>query len=140
MEIIDAKDAVLGRVASQAAKLAVKGEEVRILNAEQAVLSGNKAMTLAEYKLMTNIGSRYHGPFTYRRPDLFVKRTIRGMLPRGASGRDALRRILAYIGVPKELEGKEAKPACKKRQDLGTLKFITVAELCSQLGWKKCSA
>ncbi len=138
MEIIDAKDAVLGRLATQVAQLANSGEEVRILNAEQVIISGDKQMVLKRYQERADLGTKDKGPFLKRRPDLFVKRAIRGMLPRGAKGRDALKRIKAYIGVPDELKDKEAKPAIKNLQTLGTLKFITVKELCSKLGWKSC--
>lgn len=138
MEIIDAKDAVLGRLATQVAQLANSGEEVRILNAEQVIISGDKKMVLTKYQERADKGSRYKGPFTQRRPDLFVKRAIRGMLPKGTKGRDALKRIRAYIGVPDELKDKGAKPAIKDIRNLGTLKYITVKELCSKLGWKSC--
>lgn len=138
METIDAKDAVLGRLATDVARLAISGEQVRILNAEQVVISGDKKMILARYKEREARGSRYKGPFMQRRPDRFVKRTIRGMLPKNTSGREALKRVRAYIGVPEEFEGKDAKQAGKRLQSLGTLKFITVGELCSKLGWKQC--
>ncbi len=42
MKIIDGKDAVLGRLASYAAKEALKGEEVIIVNCKEVIITGNK--------------------------------------------------------------------------------------------------
>ena len=41
-KIIDGKNAVLGRLASFAAKEALRGEEIVILNCEQIIITGNK--------------------------------------------------------------------------------------------------
>ena len=40
--IIDAKEAVVGRVAAYAAKQAMLGKEVKVINAEKAIMSGSK--------------------------------------------------------------------------------------------------
>ena len=40
MLIIDGKDKLLGRLATQVAKLLLKGEEVAIINAEEIKISG----------------------------------------------------------------------------------------------------
>jgi large subunit ribosomal protein L13 len=40
--VIDATDLILGRMASTVAKLVLKGERVIIINAEKALISGNK--------------------------------------------------------------------------------------------------
>jgi len=42
MKIIDGKNAVLGRLASYAAKEALKGEDIVILNCEHVIITGNK--------------------------------------------------------------------------------------------------
>ena len=42
MKIIDGKGAILGRLASYAAKQALKGEEIVVLNCEEVIITGNK--------------------------------------------------------------------------------------------------
>ena len=42
MKIIDGKNAVLGRLASYAAKEALKGENIIILNCEKVIVTGNR--------------------------------------------------------------------------------------------------
>ena len=47
--IIDAKDAILGRVSSYAAKQALLGMKVDVVNCEECVVSGKKADVLDKY-------------------------------------------------------------------------------------------
>ena len=79
--IINAIDLILGRVATVAAKKALMGENVEIVNCEKAIMTGNKKDILERYKTKRAMGQVYHGPYILRRPDMFVKRAIRGMLP-----------------------------------------------------------
>lgn len=43
MKVIDGTDAVLGRLASFAAKQALLGEEIVIVNCEKVIITGNRA-------------------------------------------------------------------------------------------------
>lgn len=108
MKIIDGKDAVLGRVASFAAKEALKGEKIVIVNCEEMLISGNKSYHQEDFKAKRRrVGFTQTGPKISRMPYKIVKRVIRGMLPnarRGGRGRDALKRIMCYSGVPEEYE------------------------------------
>ncbi len=112
--VVDAKDHILGRLASKVAKLALEGNEVIILNAEKVVISGTNKKNVEEFfKEKHERGDPYHGPFYPRYPDQIVKRVIRGMLPyKKERGRKAFKRIKAYIGIPEELQ-EEAKNAVK---------------------------
>ncbi|MFH0986571.1 MAG: 50S ribosomal protein L13, partial [Candidatus Micrarchaeota archaeon] len=66
--------------------------------------------------------------------DLFFRKVVRGMLSwKSSRGKDALGRFRAYIGVPKEFEGK-AEKICELA-DIHK-KHMTVDELCKALGWK----
>lgn len=105
--IIDGKNAILGRLGAHVAKAALKGEEVVIVNCEQIVITGNKQFikkNLEEKR--THVGSTQKGPKVSRTNEKIVKRAIRGMLPnyRTGRGRDALKRIKCYSGIPAELE------------------------------------
>lgn len=109
MIIIDATNLVLGRLATYAAKEAMKGKEIRIINSEKAVVSGKESEILAKYKRKREFGAPLVGPFLPRMPDRFVRRTIRGMLPyKQEKGENAFKRVLCYTGVPEEFKDKEA--------------------------------
>ena len=41
MKILDASGCIMGRLASHAAKSLLNGDEIHIINAEEAVISGN---------------------------------------------------------------------------------------------------
>jgi large subunit ribosomal protein L13 len=111
MKIIDAKDAILGRVGSYVAREALKGEEFAIVNCEQIIITGNRKNVEEELRAKRGrVGSTQKGPKVSRTSEKIVKRAIRGMLPnyRTGRGRDALKRIKCYVGVPAEFE-KEKK-------------------------------
>ena len=44
MKVIDASECIMGRLASAVAKSLLNGEEIHIVNAENAVISGSKDM------------------------------------------------------------------------------------------------
>lgn len=137
--IIDAKDCVIGRMATQAAQLAKLNKEVIIVNCEKAVISGSRKDVLKKYLESLHRGSTEKGPFQPKRPDRFVRRIIRGMMDyKGFKGKPAFRRVKTFIGTPKEYESHISKDfKCKKSSDLERYKFVTVADVCKQLGWKE---
>ena len=101
--IIDASNLILGRMASVVAKRLLQGENIIIVNAEKAVVSGKKKAVVRERKEFLEVGHPWKGPFHYRRPDRFIRRTIRGMLPyHQPKGKQAYKRLRVYIGVPEE--------------------------------------
>lgn len=132
--IIDGENCVLGRLATTAAKTALSGEQVTIINAEKIVITGNPVSVVKAYRAkfeIRNIAKPVHSPHLSRRPDLFVKRSIRGMLPRRTErGTAALARIKAYIGD----NGMKGQKVCEHANP--KVKAITVSELCKALGWK----
>ncbi|MFH1503363.1 MAG: 50S ribosomal protein L13 [Candidatus Diapherotrites archaeon] len=110
MKVIDGKNAVLGRLASYAAKEALKGEKIIILNCGQVLITGNRKNIEREFKEKRGrVGSGQRGPKYSRTSEKIVKRTIRGMLPdhREGRGRDAFKKIMCYSGIPKEYEDSE---------------------------------
>jgi large subunit ribosomal protein L13 len=104
--IIDAKDSVLGRVASYAAKQALFGKEVVILNCNDALLTGRRNMVLEQYSHMRSRGKgAQKGPIIPRVAEKLMKRTIRGMLEyTQRRGEAALDRVICYNKIPKEFE------------------------------------
>lgn len=136
--IIDASNLILGRVASFAAKRALQGEEVVVFNAENAVISGTKANIVEEAKrrLETRtLGSQYKAPTHPRRPDTYVRRVIRGMLPRRKpKGSAALKRIRVYIGIPEEYRDKSTVKIPDAEASKLRCSHITVGELSEEIG------
>lgn len=135
MLIIDGENCILGRLSSYVAKELLKGEVVRVVNAEKIFILGDPVKTVGRYKQrrgLREIAKPEKSPKFPRRPDLFVKKTIKGMLPKSKRGDDASRRVKAHIGVPKEFEGKGEKIA--ELKDMRKKK-ITILELCKKLGW-----
>ena len=105
---IDAENSVRGRVASYAAKQALGGNEIFVLNSEKALISGDTNMNVADFKFTRALNTikPEKGPFFSTDPEKMLKRTIRGMLPdyRVGRGREAWKRIKCYIGVPEEFK------------------------------------
>lgn len=134
--IIDGKHAVLGRLASTAVKELLRGNAVMVLNAEKIIITGDPRRVTGKYLKRRRRGSPHHGPFFPRKPDLMLRRTIRGMLPyKKAKGRNALKKLKIYTGFPNEFENKEVISLTKEIKT----DFITLAELAKALGWKKMS-
>ncbi len=136
--ILDATDLVLGRAASQIAKKLMEGEEVVIVNAEKAVISGKEKSTLSEYDAWTEIRSLVdptQGPFHPKRPGDLFRRTVRGMLPiKKKSGREAFKRLEAHPGIPSQFEGEEMETFPKSNvEQLNTRRFIRLGELSKHL-------
>ena len=136
--IIDAKDQILGRLAAFAAKQALMGHTVRVINAEKAVVSGKRGMVVAEAKRHKAMGVPRKGPFHSKLPDRWLRRVIRGMLPhKFPRGREAYARVMCYIGTPTEFVGQPAiKAPGADRTKLPTLDAVTVGRICEELGGK----
>ncbi len=128
MKIIDGKNAILGRLATYAAKEALKGEEIKIVNCEQIIITGNKEFIEKDFReKRSRVGTRQIGPKVSRTSEKIVKRAIRGMLPdhRVGRGREAFKRIICYVGVPPEF--KDIKKI--SFNDENKLKYIQVKDI-----------
>ncbi len=138
MIIIDADNQILGRLASYVAKQALLGEVVNVVNAEKAIITGNKAHTLERFRRKRNLGVPLQGPYFIRKPEMIVKRTIRGMLPyKQEKGRSALKRIMCFRGIPDKLKGKEMhKVPGADSSRLTKARHMTIAEISKELGAK----
>jgi large subunit ribosomal protein L13 len=128
--IIDATDARLGRMATHAAKAALHGKTVVIINCEEALIVGARKNILEKYVWKRELGRPTKGPFLPRMPDRFVRRVVRSMLPyKTPHGRDAFERVMCYIGTPEQFAGKGVRV-----EDRPAFRFMKVKELCTLLG------
>ena len=125
--VIDANNAILGRLASFAAKQALLGKKLTIVNCEGAAIAGRPRSIIKEYQeIRKKGGSGLQGPFFPRSPEKIVKRTIKRMLSyRQGRGRDALKRIRCHNEVPEDYKdakmikaGKEKKIKTLRLKDL----------------------
>ena len=136
--IIDASGMILGRLASLAASKLLAGEEISIVNAEKAIISGRRESIYREYEEMKNRGSTEKGPHYPKRPERIMKRTVRGMLPHKTKrGREAMSRLKIYVGVPPEFQGMNLeRPESAKMTRLGTAKYIELGDISRKFGSK----
>ena len=101
MIVIDATEQILGRVASYAAKKALLGEEIAIVNCEKMIITGRKQFLEEHFNERKDKGHPYDGPFYPKLADRIVRRTIRGMLPyKQERGRNAYKKVMCYRGIP----------------------------------------
>jgi large subunit ribosomal protein L13 len=128
MKIIDGQNTILGRLASYAAKEALKGEEVIVVNCEKVIITGSRKNIEKEFKeKRSKYGSSQKGPHPSKLTERIVKRTIRGMLPnyREGRGREAWKRIRCYTGIPKKFESVKMEKVKSDKKS----KFIRVSDI-----------
>ena len=127
--------------AAGVAKMLLNGEEVAVLNAEGTVMSGDLAYLIEKYKhrrTMKDKSTPEHSPKWPRRPDLFVRRIIRGMLPfDNARGRQALKRLRVHIGAPDDLQQAEKVVVPGANAEKLNTKYHTIELLCERLGYSR---
>ena len=130
--VIDATNEVLGRLASQVAKILRGknkpsytphvdcGDYVIVINAEKVKLTGNK-MTDKVYTRHTGYpgGQRYATPAEYlaKKPTFLIEKAVKGMMPRTRLGAAQLKNLKVYAGAehphaaqnPKQIKLNEIK-------------------------------
>ncbi|OKY89735.1 MAG: 50S ribosomal protein L13 [Bacteroidales bacterium 55_9] len=130
--VIDATNEVLGRLASQVAKILRGknkpgytphvdcGDNVIVINAAKVKLTGNK-MADKVYTRYTGYpgGQRFATPadFLARRPEFVIEHAVKGMLPKTRLGEAVLKNLKVYAGAehphaaqnPKEIKLNEIK-------------------------------
>src|SRR5436189_5807589 len=83
-----------------------------VINAERAVISGTKERVVARAKLKLKtrtLGNLEKSPTHPRKPDGYVRRVMRGMLPWKRPGaKDACNRVKVYIGTPRDYQDRHA--------------------------------
>ena len=112
--IIDAQNEVLGRLASQVAKILRGknkpgftpnvdcGDNVIVINADKVRLTGKKMMNKV-YVRHTGYpgGQRFATPADYlrRKPEFVIEKAVKGMLPKTRLGAAQLRNLKVYAGA-----------------------------------------
>ncbi|HEX2107457.1 MAG TPA: 50S ribosomal protein L13 [Nitrososphaera sp.] len=140
MIVVDATNCVAGRMCSHVSKLLLQGNRVTIVNAEKAMLSGNRYRTIESYKEHLEINSvtnPIHGPFHPRRPDTILSKMVRGMVPkRKSDGLTAFKRLRVYMGVPEQMKGAKMESFDDSKITKPESYYISIGEVAKQIGWK----
>ncbi len=138
--MVDATNHIAGRMCSHVSKLLLKGNRVAIVNAEKAMLSGNRYKTIDEYKEHLEINSvtnPIHGPFHPRRPDTILTKMVRGMVPKQKTrGIEAFQRLRVYIGVPEEMKSAKMQIFEDSKITRPEANYISMGDVAKQIGWK----
>ena len=111
--VIDAKDQVLGRVATKAATL-LRGKEkaiftphidtgdfVVVINADKVRVTGKKEAQKTYMSFSGYVGGHKSETVRARRarhPELLIERAVRGMIPHNRLGRAIYRKLKVYRG------------------------------------------
>ncbi len=122
--LVDAKDQVLGRVASQVASIIRGknkvnftpnvdcGDHVVVINAEKVKMTGRK---LTQRVLFTHSGypggQREHTPtqILSKHPERLIEHAVRGMLPKNKLGNELYRSLHVYVGDQHPHEAQQPK-------------------------------
>ena len=122
--VVDAKDEVLGRLASKVA-IVLRGkhkpsftphvdcgDNVIVINAEKVKLTGNK-MTDKKYIRHTGYpgGQRITSPedLLAKKPEAVVEKAVRGMLPKNRLGSELFRNLFVVVGETHNHEAQQPK-------------------------------
>jgi ribosomal protein uL13 len=130
--IINGEGAIFGRICSFAAKKALEGNEVIILNSEKVIITGNKKDIISKYDTLKKKGGfSQKGPRISKAPDKLLKRAIRGMLPdfRRGQGKEAFKKIRCYQNIPNDMVNEKMINI----SNLEKLKFMELKELSDKI-------
>jgi large subunit ribosomal protein L13 len=132
--VINAEKHILGRLSTTVAKRILGGEDIVIVNAEKAIITGNRDMIFDNYTAKYKRGKQINGPFFPKRADLILKRTVRGMIPfKSSHGREVYRHLQVFVGVPKEFANASMEKV-ETATNLWTDKYVTLGEVAEHLG------
>jgi large subunit ribosomal protein L13 len=111
--VVDADGLVLGRMASEVARLlrgkhkptfaphVDTGDHVIVVNATKVVLTSDKSEKRLVYRHSGYPGGlkqRTYGDLLAAKPEDAIRRSVRGMLPKGPLGRRMLKKLKVYAG------------------------------------------
>ena len=123
--VVDAQDLILGRLATEVARVLRgkhkpifaphidTGDHVIVVNADKVVLSRDKANTKRVYRHSGYPGglkSESYAESLERKPADAVRRTIKGMLPKGPLGRQQINKLKVYAGPDHPHAAQSPKP------------------------------
>ncbi|PSG99492.1 MAG: 50S ribosomal protein L13 [Nanohaloarchaea archaeon SW_7_43_1] len=133
--VLDAENKISGRLATHVSRKLKDSEEVKVVNAEKAVVSGSKEEVLSEYKQKYERGSRDFGPHHPKSPERILKRITRNMISDTEEGKRQLSNLKMYLGHPKEI-GEAEDPGTKQGDQLKNKNYVKLGEISKHIGWE----
>ena len=123
--LVDAKDMIVGRLASEIAKVlrgkakpqftpyTDAGDFVVVINAEKVKFTGNKLEDKKYYWHSNFVGglkNRSAKEQLERRPDLVLLEAVKGMLPKNTLGREQITKLKIFAGEKHDHEAQKPQP------------------------------
>ncbi len=123
--VVDARDQVLGRLATRIASVLRGkhkptysphldvGDYVVVINAREVRLTGRKAQQKKYFRHSGYMGGDRAIPFETmrkRRPERVIERAVKGMLPKGALGRQMFGKLKVYAGPEHPHTAQQPRP------------------------------
>jgi large subunit ribosomal protein L13 len=123
--VVDAEGKVLGRVASEIARILRgkhkptytphldTGDFVVVINAEKVALTGKKADQKTYFRHTGYMGGEKFIPFRQmleKHPERVIELAIKGMLPKGALGRQMYTKLRVYAGTEHPHQAQQPEP------------------------------
>lgn len=123
--VVDAKDQVLGRLATRVATVLRGkhkptysphldvGDYVVVINARDVRLTGRKAQQKEYFRHSGYMGGDRMIPFETmiaKHPERVIERAVRGMLPKGALGRQMAGKLKVYAGSEHPHTAQQPRP------------------------------
>ena len=111
--VVDAEGATLGRLASEIAKVLRgknkpeytphidTGDYVIVVNAEKVKVTGKKLQQKVYYNHSDYVGGMREttlAELLAKKPEKVIELAVKGMLPKGAMGRDMIKKLHVYAG------------------------------------------
>jgi len=131
--VVDAEGMVLGRMASQIAKIIRgkhkptftphmdTGDNVIVINASKVVVTGNKAENKLYFRHTGYMGHEKFTPFSEmiaKHPERVIEKAVYGMLPKNALARQKLRlKLRVYAGAEHPHKAQQPKPMNLKQSE-----------------------
>ncbi|CAD6644293.1 XXYS1_4_G0014020.mRNA.1.CDS.1 [Saccharomyces cerevisiae] len=141
--VIDAKDHLLGRLASTIAKQVLNGQKIVVVRAEALNISGEFFRNKLKYHDFLRKATAFNktrGPFHFRAPSRILYKAIRGMVShKTARGKAALERLKIFEGIPPPYDKKKrvvVPQALRVLRLKPGRKYTTLGKLSTSVGWK----
>ncbi|KAJ1960075.1 60S ribosomal protein L16A [Dispira parvispora] len=140
--LIDAKDHLVGRLATTVAKLILSGQRVAVVRCEELNISGSHFRN--KIKLHNFLNKRClvnpsKGPYHFRAPSRMFFRTVRGMVPhKTARGTAALERLKVFDGIPTpydKMKRMVVPQALRVLRLKPGRKYACLGRLAAEIGW-----
>jgi len=140
--VVDAKNHLMGRLASVVAKQLKSGQKVVVVRCEELHVSGSLYRNKLKFEAFLNLRfstNPIRGHFHERSPSKIFRRCVRGMINyKTTAGSAALTLLECYEGVPEKYETKK-KWSCHAAFHAVRMqahrKFCVLKDLSKRVGW-----